>query len=36
VVFNERRDFCVPGTETAQERALGRSFIVKYTHFFER
>jgi hypothetical protein len=30
VVFNERRDLFVPGTEP-----LGRSFIVKYTHFFE-
>jgi hypothetical protein len=30
VVFNERRDFFVPGSEP-----LGRSFIVKYTHFFE-
>ena len=30
VVFNERRDFFVPGSEP-----LGRSFIVKYTHYFE-
>jgi hypothetical protein len=30
VVFNERRDVFVPDTEP-----LGRSFIVKYTHFFE-
>ena len=30
VVFNERRDLFVPGSEP-----LGRSFIVKYTHFFE-
>ena len=30
VVFNEGRDVFVPGTEP-----LGRSFIVKYTHFVE-
>jgi hypothetical protein len=30
VVFNERRDLFVPGSDP-----LGRSFIVKYTHFFE-
>jgi hypothetical protein len=30
VVFNERRDVFVPGTEP-----VGRSFIVKYTHYFE-
>jgi hypothetical protein len=30
VVLNERRDFFVPGSEP-----LGRSFIVKYTHYFE-
>jgi Domain of unknown function (DUF5916)/Carbohydrate family 9 binding domain-like len=30
VVFNERRDVLVPGTEP-----VGRSFIVKYTHYFE-
>ena len=30
IVFNERRDVFIPGTEP-----FGRSFIVKYTHFID-